>query len=406
MNSSIPKLYSNDFAQNTHEYFARLRKQRPVCPARLTRFKKAYLITKYEDVVSLLRDDRVVKNPENAKTRSGRSGNIWMPRSFRPLMRNMLNVDEPDHRRLRNLVQKVFTVQRVAKLQPRLEEIAGRLLDDMEQRLHRGKTVDLVSAIALPLPATVIAEMIGVPEQDRAQIHKMTQRLMVVPNPWNMLRAVPSILSYIKETRKLAAKRRDDPQDDLMTALVNAEEEGDRFTEDELVAMVFLLTVAGHETTVGLISNGVYALLTHPEQMRKLQDNENLVESAVEELLRFDGPLSTTELAFAKTEIEVRGEIIPQGAIILPAILSANRDEDVFLEADKLDITRDPNKHLAFGHGIHYCLGAPLARLETALTINFLLRRFPSMRLAGTPDDICYSNRYISHRIASLPVRI
>ncbi|MCB0099913.1 MAG: cytochrome P450, partial [Caldilineaceae bacterium] len=368
------RLDSKELHHHIHADFARLRQMAPVAPAYISRRQKVFLILRYEDCVSLLKGDQLIKNPKTAQA-SGGQGMPWMPKAFEPLLHNMLNTDDPDHRRLRNLVHKAFTPKIIADLAGRIEQIANELLD----RALLESRVDLVRAYALPLPITVIAELVGIPAADRAQFRRWVQKIVVNPTPVNMALALPALWRLLRYFRQLADQRRRDPQDDLLTALVQAEDEGDHFTEDELLGMVFLLLVAGHETTVNLITNGTLALLSNPEQLALWRENPALAESAVEELLRYDGPLMTTEFSFARTEMTLHGVTIPQGATVLPTLLSANRDEAVFANADRLDLARTPNRHLAFGHGIHYCLGAPLARLEGRIAFNALLERAPHL---------------------------
>ncbi|MEZ4706022.1 MAG: cytochrome P450 [Caldilineaceae bacterium] len=395
------RLDSRDLHHHIHADFARLRHDAPVSLAYMSRRQKAFLILRYEDCVSLLKEERLIKNPNTAKA-SGGQGIPWMPKAFEPLMHNMLNTDEPDHRRLRNLVHKAFTPKIIAGLTGRIEQIAHDLLDSA---LAEGG-VDLIQAYALPLPITVIAELVGIPAADRAQFRRWVQRIVVNPTPLNMALAAPALWRLLRYFRKLADQRRRDPQDDLLTALALAEDAGDQFSEDELLGMVFLLLVAGHETTVNLIGNGTLALLSHPEQLARLRDNPALAESAVEELLRYDGPLMTTEFSFAREAMTLHGVTIPQGATVLPTLLSANRDEAVFPNADRLDLTRSPNRHLAFGQGIHYCLGAPLARLEGRIAFNALLERAPNLQLAVAPEQLEYKNIMILHSLKKLPVQL
>ena len=210
-------------------------------------------------------------------------------------------------------------------------------------------------------------------------------------------------MNYI---RALADLRRRDPRDDLLTGLVQAEDEGERLSEEELLAMVFLLLVAGHETTVNLLATGTLALLNHPDQFELLRKNPDIIDTAVEELLRYDGPLQTTELSFARETLNLHGVTIPKGRVVVPALLSANRDETVFDNPDQLDLQRDPNRHLAFGLGIHYCLGAPLARLEARIAFNSLLERFPNLRLAVPAPQVKFQNVLILRRLSALPLQV
>ncbi len=396
------KMYSQDFVQHTHAHFARLRQELPVAKAKMTRWQTVYLVNRYEDAAAVLKDERILKNPK-AVSDSGRgNGMPWMPKAFEPLLHNMLNMDDPDHRRLRNLVHKAFTPRMIMGLAERIEAIANELLD----RAVAQERVDLIQAFAMPLPVTVIAEMIGIPPADRMHFRRLTERIIVSPTPLNMVGAIPAVWQFLRYIRGLADQRRVDPQEDLLTALIQAEDAGEQLTEDELLGMVFLLLVAGHETTVNLIGNGTFALLNNPDQLDLLRRNPDLAESAVEELLRYDSPVMTAEMGFAREELSLHGVTIPKGATVLPVLLSANRDETVFDQPDQLDLTRSPNRHLAFGQGIHYCLGAPLARLEGKIAFNTLLARAPQLRLAVAPEQVTYQNVMILHGLKALPVAL
>ncbi len=394
------KMYTRDFVQNPHAYFAQLRRNAPVMPAKLTRWQQVYLISRYDDVAAALKDERIIKNPSAAAT-GGAGGIPWMPKAFEPLLHNMLNMDDPDHRRLRNLVHKAFTPRMIMGLAARIEAIANQLLDTALAQ----ERVDLIEAFAMPLPVTVIAEMIGIPPEDRPRFRRWTKRIIVNPTPLNMAGAVPAVWQFMRYARQLADQRRAEPRADLLTALIEAEDEGEQFTEEELLGMIFLLLVAGHETTVNLIGNGMLALLNHPEQLALLQAQPELIENAVEELLRYESPLMTSEMSFAREEMTLHGVTIPKGATVLPALISANRDESIFANADQLDLTRTPNRHLAFGQGVHYCLGAPLARLEGKIAFTTLLARAPELQLAVPREKIKYRTIMILRGLKELPVR-
>ena len=399
------RIYSKEFSANVHHYFRLMRQHAPIFKAKFSFMKSVYLISRYQDCLDLLQSDQLVKNPNNAKNKSGRSEMYWIPKTIRVLMRNMLNSDGADHRRLRNLVHKAFTPRIVAQLAPDIERITHAQLDILQRNASTAET-DFVQDFALPIPVQVICQLIGIPNEDQVRVEKMTSRLLAGTSPLQIIRAIPAVNGFIKYIRGLAQQRRRDPQDDLLSALVQAEDAGDRFSDDELVAMVFLLTVAGHETTVGLLSNAMMALDQWPDQRCLLIDSPELMESAVEEFLRYDSPLIFTELSFAKTDIRRGNDLIPQGAMVLPAIGSANRDESVFEQPDNLDVTRSPNRHLAFGHGIHYCLGAPLARLEASIAMKALLNQLPKLSIACDRNKLDFGRTFISNRPKKLPVRL
>lgn len=395
------RLSSAEFNRNPHSHFAWMRRNQPIYKAQIQLRKPAYLITRYADVEALLTDnERLIKNVRSANQSASGGGGMWLPKAFRPLLHNMLNTDEPEHRRLRSLVHKAFSPRMIRQLEPRIITIAETLIAQARMQPEP----DLIRDFALPLPVTVIADMLGIPSEDHPKFQEWTRRIVVNPTPWNLARAIPPLRDFMRYTRNLAEMRRKDPQDDLISMLALAEESGDKLTEDELLGTVFLLLVAGHETTVGLISNGMRALLDNPDQLALLQSEPALLDSAIEELLRYDGPLQTTEMSFARTTFSLHGVRIPQGALVLPALLSANRDEAAFEHPDRLDITRKQNKHLAFGKGIHYCLGAPLARLEAHIAFSTLLEQAPDLRLAVPSSSLHYHDTMMINRMTALPV--
>lgn len=396
-------LASPAFKANPYPVYARLREKEPVCRVVLPDGQAAWLITRYDDVAAALTDGRFAKDPDNALTPEQRRRQPWVPRMFRPLTRNMLDRDPPDHTRLRALVQRAFTPRLVEGLRERIEALTDELLD---AALRRGRA-DLIRDYALPVPTTIIAEMLGVPAEDRRRFQRWSSSIVAAdPSGWRMFKAIPSAFAFLRYLRRLVRTRRTEPRDDLVSALVAAEEAGDSLSEDELLAMIFLLLVAGHETTVNLIGNGVLALLEHPAELEKLRGNPILIKSAVEELLRYDGPLEKATERYAREEASVAGVPIPRGELVYAVLASANRDARQFSDPDSLDLARDPNRHLAFGLGIHYCLGAPLARLEGQIAIATLLARAPGLRLAVARKRLRWKRGLVLRGLEALPVNL
>ena len=398
-----PNIASPAFKANPYPFYARLRAEAPVFRVRLPDKQPAWLVTRYDDVAGVLKDERFVKNRDSALTPGQSRKQPWVPDLFKPLARNMLDLDAPDHTRLRALVHKAFTPRLIEEIRNRIQSLTEDLIDAAERR---GR-MDLIRDYALPIPTTIISEMLGVPVSDRHRFHRWSQVIVAsAPSGWRMLRAIPSAMAFLRYIRRLVKARRSSPRDDLVTALVHAEEVGARLDEDELVSMVFLLLIAGHETTVNLIGNGSLALLNHPHQMRRLREDPSIIKPAVEELLRFDGPLATATERYAREDVALGGTTIPRGALVYAVLGSANRDERQFPDPDMLDLTREPNRHLAFGLGIHYCLGAPLARLEGQIAIGTLLRRLPNLRLAIPPGALRWRRGLVLRGLAALPVEL
>ncbi|SFY44118.1 cytochrome P450 [Streptomyces atratus] len=371
------------FVADPFPVYRQLREDGPVRRAVIAGGLDAWLVTRYEDGLAALSDPRLSSDVRDASD----------PRLIERLpatdresaLRNMLRTDPPDHTRLRRLVSKAFTAHRVAGLWPRVQEIADGLLDG----IGPDGRADLVESYALPLPVTVIGELLGVPVTDRHEFQRWTDDLVLQgagpPDPARTDEAWRNMRGYL--TGLIAAKR-DRPGDDLLSALVTARDEERSLDEDELIAMAFLLLVAGYVTTVNLIGSGIAALLVHPDQLRMLRDDPALLPGAIEEFLRYDGPVNPGIARFAREDVTIAGVDIPRGATVLVASAIADRDPDHFPDPDRLDISRQDNAHLAFGHGIHYCLGAPLARLEGQIAIGTALRRLHHLALAVPPGEL------------------
>jgi cytochrome P450 len=393
-------IVSAQFKADPFPLLANLRASQPVSRTALPDKTSVWLLTRYEDVATLLKDERFVKDKRKAMTAEQLRKMPWVPAMFRPLERNMLDLDPPDHTRLRTLVHKAFTPSLVARMRDRVQALAEELLTKV---MHKGEC-DLIRDYALPLPMIIITEILGVPTRDRNKFHKWSKAVVSLSSPSPTLRVIPNVWMFLRYLRRFFETRRRDPQNDLTTALITAEEAGDKLSKDELLAMVFLLLIAGHETTVNLIGNGMLALFEHPEAMHRLREDPVMIKSAVEELLRYTSPVFMSTERYARDDVTIHGVTIPRGEMTLGVIGSANRDETVFNNPDELDISRDPNRHLSFGQGIHFCLGAPLARLEAEIAINTLLRRTSGLRLRVAPASLRWRPSMILRGLESLPV--
>jgi cytochrome P450 len=395
-------IVSAEFKANPFPLLATLRASEPVYRTTLPDKVKTpvWLVTRYEDVNALLKDERFTKNRRSALTPEQLRRLPWVPPMFRPLERNMLDLDAPDHTRLRSLVHKAFTPRLVERMRERVQSLADELLDRVASRGE----MNLINDYALPLPMTIITEILGVPTADRHKFHKWSQAVVSLSSPNATVRVIPSVWMFIRYLRRFFKVRRRDPRDDLASALIQAEEAGDKLSEDELLAMVFLLLIAGHETTVNLIGSGVLALLEHPSQLDKLRAEPALMKSAVEELLRYTAPVFMTTERYAREDVTLHSVTIPRGEMTLGVIGSANRDETVFENPDMLDVAREPNRHLSFGQGIHFCLGAPLARMEAQIAVGTLLGRMPELRLKVSADSLRWRPSMILRGLDSLPV--
>jgi cytochrome P450 PksS len=392
---------SAEFKANPYPFYAWLRAEALVYRVTLADKRSAWLITRYDDVTAALKDKRFVMNRSNVMPGDQLPKQHWMPGFLKPLGRNLLLVDVPDHTRLRGLVHKAFAPRLIEKMRDRVRIISNDLLDAVQQRGQ----MDLIHDFALPLPVTIIADLLGVPPEDRHRFQRWSSAIVSsTASMWGTLLFIPNMLAFLNYIRRLIRTHRATPQDDLTTALIEAKEADDQLSEDELLAMIFLLLVAGHETTVNLLGNGTLALLEHRDQMQQLQNDRSLIKTAVEELLRYASPVEMASPRYAREDITIQGVTIPRGALVHAVIASANRDERQFPNPDTPDITREPNHHLAFGQGIHYCVGAPLARLEGQIAINTLLSRMPDLRLAVPTRALRWRKGIILRGLESLPV--
>ena len=389
-----------DYYQNPLAYFNAMRDEGPVTRVMMPYGGPAWLITGYADVRAALADPRLHKDWAGKLTSPD-----WAPDEVTAFLNmHLLNTDPPDHARLRKLVSKAFTARRVAALRPRVEAIAVALLDPLGERLAAGETVDLIEGFAFPLPVTVICELLGVPVKDQDQFREWSHAIVADGAGQETFRAAGE--GMFRYFSKLVAEKRARPADDLVSALIDARDSGDSLNERELMSMLWLLLVAGHETTANLIASGMLALLTNPAQLGRLRSVPSLLPGAVDELLRYVNPLNHATERFTLEPVEIGGVTIPAREWVVCATASANRDPDRFPGADTLDVGRDAGGHLAFGHGIHFCLGAPLARLEGEVAFGSLLSRFPSLSLAADPASLRWRKSSLIHGLEALPVRL
>jgi cytochrome P450 len=390
-------LFSPAFKANPFPTLAALRAETPLYAHQAPNGSTVWYITRFEDGLAVLKDnDHFVKDPGHIG-----SSLIASAAAGPALNQNMLFSDPPAHTRLRGLVSQAFTARRVEQMSDQIQAMADELLD----RVQAQGEMDLIGAYALPLPVNVIGHMLGIPAADRQEVCDWSQAIISPGrhrlNYSGRRRRVRAFLDYV---RQLLAERRQTPRDDLITALVQAEAGGDRLSETELSSMIALLLVTGHETTVNLIGNGVLALLQQPAQLAQLRQNPALIDNALEELLRYDGPVETSTTRWARLDVEFRGHLIRQGDVVRVVLISTNRDPAQFSEPDRLDLSRPDCRHLAFGHGSHYCLGAPLARLEGRIALTTLCQRLPDLHLAIPANQLQWRSGVLFRGLERLPV--
>ncbi|MCI0361324.1 MAG: cytochrome P450 [Planctomycetaceae bacterium] len=402
-------LTSQAFKECPFPTLARMREAGPVIRVRFPLFGKVWMATTYEAVNDLLRDHhQFVQNPVTAGNPWMRALLRWLPRNLKPLATNMLLRDPPDHRRLRSLVDQAFQRHSVEALRPRLAVLADEALDRLESEAARsGGTVDLLTHFARPFPLAVICEMLGLPLEDRPKFTHWASRFSTASSFvgifWGLFTGVRQMMRYVREEFRRQSRQ---PREGLFAALIQAEEAGDRLSEDELVAMVFLLLAAGHETTLHQITLSVLALLDHPEQLAELKRDWSLADSAAQELLRYISFAMVTKPRYAVSDTLFHGQSIRRGQMLFACLASANSDPSVFPDSERLDIHRHAQKHVAFGAGIHVCLGAKLARTEMEIALEHLFTRFPNLRLAVPRADLRYSARPGTRALLALPVRL
>lgn len=396
-------LFSPAFKADPFPTFAAMRAAHPVYPHAAPDGRAIWYVTRYDDVVAVLKDDAAFcKNPANVELTADRTDLRRPVRSSGLNFNdNMLFSDPPDHTRLRALVGQAFTPRRVAAMRDRVRETAEALLD----RLPADGSADLIAAYARPLPVIVICDLLGIPAGDRDTVSDWSQAIISPGSRGlNYSARKRMVRAFVHYLRDLFARRLADPRDDLISALVRAEDAGDRLSEAELLSMVALLLVTGHETTVNLIGNGALALLRHPEQRARLCEDPGLWPGAIEELLRYDGPVETSTTRWVRRDTTFRGYAMRAGDLIRPVLASANRDPAYFDRPDELDVGRADNRHLAFGLGAHYCLGAPLARLEGAVALEAFFSRRPAARLAVAVDQLTWRSGVLFRGLSHLPL--
>ncbi|OEU85311.1 cytochrome [Streptomyces abyssalis] len=386
---------SPDFVRDPYPVYAALRAEAPVHHVRVPDGRELWLVVGHEMCRRAFTDPRLSRDWQN----HGGIGQILNPDL--PAVGHMLTTDPPDHTRLRRLVAGSFTPRRIAALGPRVQQITDELLDAMLENHER--RADLIASFAFPLPMTVICELLGVPELDRHTFRGWSNAVVAPTSAEEEARAYEEMPAYLA---RLIGTKRESPGDDLLSAMIQeVDDGGDRLTGDELIGMCVLLLIAGHETTVNLIGNGMRALFAHPDQLARLRADFGLLEGAVEEMLRYDGPVETCTQRLALEDVDLDGVTVPAGSTVLIAMADADRDQERFEDPHRFDIGRDARGHIAFGHGLHYCLGAPLARLEGRIAIRTLLERCPDIAADADESSLRWLTGMLMRGVKELPVR-
>jgi cytochrome P450 len=396
-NPFIPEVHTNPYPM-----YVRLREEDPVHWSELM---DSWVLTRYDDVSAVLTDSRFSADRRQARNRFAQQAqNIAEEFGAFGRTQTMLSSDPPLHTRLRKLVSKAFTPRVVEGLLPHIRDIVDERLD-LAQKAGR---MDVIQDLAYPLPVIVIAEMLGIASEHRDQFKRWSDEIILTLNgpltsPDMLARARKSAHELTDYFRGVIEERRRAPGDDLISGLIAAEEQGQILSEDEMLTTAMLLLVAGNETTTNLIGNGMLALLRNPDQLRKLRDDPSLIKTAIEELLRYDGPVQATGRVAAE-DMEIDGRPVKKGQVAFCVLAAANRDPAKFDNPDQLDVTRHPNEHVAFGDGIHFCLGAPLARAEGQIALRTLLRRFPDLSLET--DNLQWGGTFILRGLKGLPISL
>jgi len=388
-----------DRRRDPYPIYRRLRERTPVYRQPVMRI---WFLSRYEDCAAVLKDpDFSVQRMQLPLTRKMVAP---LHEDFREMIaRNLLMLDPPDHTRLRALVGKAFTPRVVERLRPRIQEIVDGLLDAAES----ADDFDFVRDFAYPLPVIVIAEMLGVPSADRAKFVSWSNQLVAIVDPFSAPAGLESVQPAYEEMaaylRGICAERRRDPREDLISALVAAEDQGDALSEAELISTCGVILGAGYETTASALGNAVLALLRNPDERKRLCDDPSLIESAVEEFLRYDPPVQATD-RIATRDCEIRGKRIRKGQLVVTLLAAANRDPERFANPERLDLGRRDNTHLSFSHGVHFCLGAQLARAELQIAIATLLRRHPHFE--GDPRTEAWRPSITLRGLTTLPLEL
>jgi cytochrome P450 len=403
-------LYADAVRADPYPLLTELREAAPVHWVSQHQGLESWIVTRYDDVRFVLGDPRFCKHPETVPEALRRFKAAFGSPSENEV-RSLLSTDPPDHTRLRRLVGKAFTPRRMEGLRPRIQQVTDALLD----AAAGPDVVDLVEALTAPLPITVIGQLVGVPAENRAEFKRWSDGLLLVAKDEegsrNRQAAAAALRAYfvdlVDQRRKaMRPELAPDAQPDLISALLTARDEGGRLSEQELISMLMVVLTAGYETTGNMIGNALLALFEWPDQRRRLQEHPDHLRVAVEELLRFVGPVMEPTLRVTSEDVEVGGVVIPAGSVVVPMLAAANRDPRRYPDADEFDVAREENPHVAFGHGIHFCLGAPLARMEVEIALGTLFRRFPEMTLACGRDEVSWRPSPLLRGPAALPVRL
>lgn len=387
------------FLADPHPVFHRMRDQAPVYRHVGNASPRVFwFLTRYHDVQQALRDTHLGRQVERLPADLAAFHRRWEHDELSMVRRNVFNLDPPDHTRLRRLLAPAFGARTVASIKDRIHQV----VDELVGAMTAAPEVDLIRAVALPLPTRIIAELLGFPIDDRSQLRQWSDGMLRSRDRDQVRRCGMEFIEYVNQKIN---ERRTALGEDLLSQLIQAVELGDRLSQDELVSTVFQLLLAGDETTVNLIGNGMLELLRHPDQLRRLREQPELLDSTVEEMMRYNGPVGHSRPQFALADVEYGGTLIPRGDIVVPVLQAANRDPATFPQPDLFDIGRSPNRHLGFGYGIHFCLGAEVARLQVRAVVDAVVHRFPDLALAIDPADVEWTPDLFLRGVRRLPVR-